>query len=105
MLKPKKTITKKEIERDPFLESINKTQAHLQEKRSYYMKMALALIVVLIGYNIISEKKSRLKKPDYYLVLPWHFKKTFIQREKNFLKRGGKLIFPLPNVKVISKKN
>ena len=56
MLKPKKTITKKEIERDPFLESINKTQAHLQEKRSYYMKMALALIVVLIGYNIISEK-------------------------------------------------
>ncbi len=54
---------------------------------------------------IISEKKSRLKKPDYYLVLPWHFKKTFIQREKNFLKRGGKLIFPLPNVKVISKKN
>ena len=59
MLKPKKTITKKEIQRDPFLESINKTQAHLQEKRSYYMKMALGLIVVLIGYNIISEKKSQ----------------------------------------------
>lgn len=59
MLKPKKTITKKEIQRDPFLESINKTQAHLQEKRSYYMKMALGLIVVLIGYNIISEQKSQ----------------------------------------------
>ena len=59
MLKPKKTITKKEIQRDPFLESISKTQAHLQEKRSYYMKMALGLIVMLIGYNIISEKKSQ----------------------------------------------
>ena len=59
MLKPKKTITKKEIQRDPFLESINKTQAHLQEKRSYYMKMALGLIVVLIAYNIISEQKSQ----------------------------------------------
>jgi predicted negative regulator of RcsB-dependent stress response len=59
MLKPKKTITKKEIQRDPFLESINKAQVHLQEKRSNYMKIALGLIVVLIGYNIISEKKSQ----------------------------------------------
>tara|TARA_B100000586_G_C19944465_1_gene356947 strand:+ start:60 stop:734 length:675 start_codon:yes stop_codon:yes gene_type:complete len=59
MLKPKKTITKKEIQRDPFLESINKTQVHLQEKRSDYMKIALGLIVVLIGYNIISENKSQ----------------------------------------------
>ena len=59
MLKPKRVITKKEIERDPFLESINKTQAHLQEKRSYYMKMALALVVILIGYNIVSENKSQ----------------------------------------------
>jgi len=59
MLKPKRVITKKEIQRDPFLEAIDKTQAHLQEKRSNYMKMALGLIVVLIGYNIISEKKSQ----------------------------------------------
>ena len=59
MLKPKRVITKKEIQRDPFLESINKAQTHLQEKRSNYMKMALGLIVVLIGYIIISEKKSQ----------------------------------------------
>ena len=59
MLKPKRVITKKEIERDPFLESINKTQTHLQEKRSYYMKMALALVVILIGYNVVSENKSQ----------------------------------------------
>ena len=27
--------------------------------------------------NIISEKKSKSMNPDYYLVLPWHFKKNF----------------------------
>ena len=53
---------------------------------------------------IISEKTSRSLKPDYYLVLPWHFKKEFIKREKKFLSSGGKLIFPLPKIKIISKK-
>ena len=54
---------------------------------------------------IISENNSRSQKPDYYLVLPWHFKKEFIKREKKFLLDGGKLIFPLPKVQIISKKN
>jgi len=54
---------------------------------------------------IISENKSRLKNPDVYLVLPWHFKKEFIKREKNFLSKGGKLIFPLPSIQILSKKN
>ena len=54
---------------------------------------------------IISEKDSRAKNPDYYLVCPWHFKKEFIKREKKFLLKGGKLIFPLPNIEILSKKN
>ena len=54
---------------------------------------------------IISEKSSRQLKPDYYLVLPWHFRKEFIKREKSFLSNGGKLIFPLPKVEIISKKS
>lgn len=55
-----------------------------------------------LGTNIpiISEEVSRAMKPDYYLVLPWHFKKEFIKREKNFLKKGGRFIFPLPNVEI-----
>jgi hypothetical protein len=44
-------------------------------------------------------------KPDYYLVLPWHFKINFIKREKKFLLNGGKLIFPLPKIEIFSKKN
>lgn len=51
---------------------------------------------------IISEEKSRAMKPDYYLVLPWHFKKEFLEREKNILESGTKLIFPLPNIEIIS---
>ena len=39
-------------------------------------------------------------KPDYYLVLPWHFKKEFLKREKKFLNQGGKMIFPLPKIKI-----
>ncbi len=54
---------------------------------------------------IISEKTSRSKNPDYYLILPWHFREEFIKREKIFLSKGGKLIFPLPKIKIISKKN
>ena len=50
--------------------------------------------------QIISEEKSRNLKPDYYFVLPWHFKKEFLKREKKFLCRGGKMIFPLPKLKI-----
>ena len=54
---------------------------------------------------IISEKTSRSMNPDYFLVLPWHFKDNFIAREKQFLLNGGKLIFPLPKIEIFSKKN
>jgi len=47
---------------------------------------------------IISEEESRQQKPDYYLVLPWHFLEEFTQRESEFLSRGGKFIVPMPYV-------
>jgi 2-polyprenyl-3-methyl-5-hydroxy-6-metoxy-1,4-benzoquinol methylase len=50
--------------------------------------------------KIVSEKKSRKLKPDYYLVLPWHFKKEILQREKKTISNGTKLIFPLPYPKI-----
>ena len=52
---------------------------------------------------IISEKSSRSKKPDYYLVMPWHFKKEILKREFLFLKNAGKLIIPLPKLHIYSK--
>jgi 2-polyprenyl-3-methyl-5-hydroxy-6-metoxy-1,4-benzoquinol methylase len=52
---------------------------------------------------IVSEEQSRAMNPDYYLVLPWHFKEEFLQRERAMLERGTKLIFPLPTIDVITK--
>ncbi len=53
--------------------------------------------------QIISEENSRKMKPDYYLVLPWHFKKEILKREKHTLRKGTKFIFPLPNFEIIKK--
>ena len=51
--------------------------------------------------KIISETKLKQMKPDYLLVLPWHFKDFIIKKEKKFLNNGGKLIFPLPDIEII----
>jgi len=51
--------------------------------------------------KIISENYSRKLKPDYYLVLPWHFKKEILIREKKIREKGTKLIFPLPKMHII----
>jgi len=51
--------------------------------------------------KILTEKESRDLKPDYYLVLPWHFKKEILKREKNIRNKGTKFIFPLPKIKIV----
>jgi SAM-dependent methyltransferase len=52
---------------------------------------------------IVSEEDSRQMNPDYYLVLPWHFKTEFLEREKEMLNRGVGMIFPLPTVELVKK--
>ena len=50
---------------------------------------------------IVSEDESRAMNPDFYLVLPWHFKEEFLQREANARGKGIKFIFPLPDVEIV----
>lgn len=50
---------------------------------------------------IVSEADALKMNPDYYLVLPWHFKDGIIRREQQFLNNGGKLIFPFPEIEII----
>ncbi|WP_013325267.1 class I SAM-dependent methyltransferase [Gloeothece verrucosa] len=52
---------------------------------------------------IVSEAESRAMNPDYYLVLPWHFKKEIVEREEEMLKKGVGLIFPLPDIEIVKK--
>ena len=40
-------------------------------------------------------------KPDYLLVLPWHFREGITRAMSDYLAQGGKLIFPLPDIEVV----
>jgi hypothetical protein len=53
------------------------------------------------GIPIISEDEMRAARPDYLLVLPWHFLGEFKLREKDFLARGGRFIVPIPEVQIV----
>jgi hypothetical protein len=50
---------------------------------------------------IVSEVEARAMKPDYFLVLPWHFKESILQREVEFLASGGRMIFPFPEIEIV----
>jgi NDP-4-keto-2,6-dideoxyhexose 3-C-methyltransferase len=56
-----------------------------------------------VGTNIpiFSEDEMRKAKPDYLLILPWHFIKEFKDREWEYLKNGGKFIIPCPKFEII----
>ncbi|WP_200917658.1 class I SAM-dependent methyltransferase [Methylobacterium sp. Leaf89] len=50
---------------------------------------------------IISETEARAMEPDYFLVLPWHFKESILQREQEYIAKGGKFIFPFPEIEIV----
>lgn len=50
---------------------------------------------------IISEEAARAMNPDYLLAFPYHFMKEFLQRESDFLKKGGKFVSPIPKLTII----
>lgn len=56
-----------------------------------------------VGTNIpiYSEQEMRNQKPDYLLVLPWHFIDEFVEREIEFSQNGGKFIVPCPKFEII----
>lgn len=45
---------------------------------------------------IVSEEEARRSRPDYFLVLPWHFITEFQAREQAYLHGGGRFVIPLP---------
>ncbi|HEV2523273.1 MAG TPA: methyltransferase domain-containing protein [Candidatus Acidoferrales bacterium] len=49
---------------------------------------------------IVPEAEAREHAEDF-LVLPWHFLAEMRERERDFLSRGGKLIAPLPEPRII----
>jgi NDP-4-keto-2,6-dideoxyhexose 3-C-methyltransferase len=57
------------------------------------------------GIPIVSEKEAKTKKPDYLLVLPWHFHDGIIERERTYIEGGGTLVFPLPELEIVNVHN
>jgi hypothetical protein len=51
---------------------------------------------------IVSEDDARRARPDYFLVLPWHFLKEFMERERAYLAAGGRFLVPLPYPEVVT---
>jgi len=50
---------------------------------------------------IISEEEARAMNPDYFLAFPYHFMREFIEREADFVQKGGKFISPIPKLTVV----
>lgn len=50
---------------------------------------------------IISEKEAHGMNPDYFFVLPRHFRKWILEREKAFLEKWGHFVFPLPKLEIV----
>jgi hypothetical protein len=53
------------------------------------------------GIPIVSEAEAKRMAPDYFLVLPWHFKDGIVAREEEYLASGGKMIIPLPEIEIV----
>jgi hypothetical protein len=50
---------------------------------------------------IISEADAHARRPDYLLVLPWHFRDNLLARESKYLSSGGRMLFPLPEIEIV----
>ncbi len=59
--------------------------------------------IVGTGIQVISFDDYRSNPPDCLFVLPYQFKQEIINQERDFLLNGGKMIFALPTVEVVTK--
>lgn len=51
---------------------------------------------------IISEEEAKSNNPDYFVVLPWHFKDNILEREAEYCKDSNcKFVFPLPKFEIV----
>ena len=65
MLKPKKTITKKEIQKDPLLESVDRFQAKVEKNKQFYVNIVLGfLAIVLISTFLVRNNRINSNEAD-----------------------------------------
>ena len=80
-----------------YYELNSKTIAAAAEKASWkWGKYTIGSMI-----PIVSEEEARKANPDYFLLLPYAFLNEFLEREKDWMKKGGKFIIPLPEFRII----
>ncbi len=47
---------------------------------------------------IVDENSFMVNEPDYFLILPWHFRRFFVENRKW---KKAKLVFPLPKLEIV----
>jgi NDP-4-keto-2,6-dideoxyhexose 3-C-methyltransferase len=57
--------------------------------------------IVGTGIPIIPIDQYRREKPDYLLVLPYHFLDEIAEQESEFIRDGGKLVVAIPKFKTV----
>ncbi|MCR4896983.1 MAG: class I SAM-dependent methyltransferase [Lachnospiraceae bacterium] len=51
---------------------------------------------------IVSEEEAWSRHPDFFLVLPWHFREFILEKEReNMKKTGCKFVFPFPELEIV----
>ena len=61
MLKPKRKITRKEIKKDPLLETIDSIEAKFEKNKKTYSNVLILVLLVLIGGYVFSNKQKQNK--------------------------------------------
>jgi NDP-4-keto-2,6-dideoxyhexose 3-C-methyltransferase len=54
------------------------------------------------GIPIVSDEHGRLDPPSALLSTIWQFREGLLKREAPYLQAGGRIIFPLPQLEVVS---
>ncbi len=53
------------------------------------------------GIPIVSEDEMRAMNPDYLFVFTYHYRNSIVEREKDLLAKGTKLVFPIPQLSIL----
>jgi len=65
MLKPRKKITRKELKKDPFLETVYKTSEHFRKHQKRYIRLGVGgLVVILLLIVVIRNQQQKSEQAE-----------------------------------------
>mgnify|MGYP003324844478 CR=1 FL=1 len=73
MLKPKRKITKQEIKRDPFLETVDRLENSFEKNKKTFLNIVLGILVGVFIVNFLFEQTQIMK-----MVGKWWEKYIFV---------------------------